>query len=179
MLATAFLVGAALAADTPPPEDQCAKGPVSEIPDTVRKRTDEQTGITWYSDQSSPERVNEDAFYLYAGKKACDAWLRLRIQYVSEKPLSIARLVIKADDKTFELPDPHFKRDSDGKLNWHWFDEKVTTDHLVMLFTLTAARNAVLRFIGATRSEERTIPQREKDALKSALSVYTALGGKL
>lgn len=176
----AVLPAVAVAADTPPPEEQCAKGPVSDIPETVRKSTDEQSGITWYRDQSAPERVNQDAFYLYAGKKGCDVWLRLRIQYLGDKPLNIARIVINADDKTFEFTDPHFKRDTDGKFTWQWFDEKVTTDYLVMLFTVAGAKSAGLRFIGANRAEERTIIlQAEKEALKTALSVYTALGGKL
>lgn len=178
-LAAALLAGPAVAAEPTPAEEQCAKGPVSDIPETIRKTTDEQSGITWYNDRSSPERVNDDTIYLYAGKKACEVWLRLRIQFVSERALNIARVVIKADDKTFELAEPHFKRDSDGKLTWHWFDEKVTTDHLIMLFSLTAAKNAALRFISVNRSDERTIPQHEKDGLKSVLSVYTALGGKL
>jgi hypothetical protein len=178
-LSTALVVGVAVAAETPPSEDQCAKGPVSDLPETIRKKPDEQTGITWYSAPATSERVNEDAFYLYVGKKGCDVWLRLRIQYVSDKPLNVVRIVVKGDDKTFDLAEPHFKRDSDGKLVWQWLDEKVTTDHLVMLFTLTAAKNAVVQFVGASRSEERTIPQPEKDALKSMLSVYTALGGKL
>jgi len=179
-MAMAFLGGAAVADNIPAPEEQCAKGPVSDIPETVRKSTDEQSGITWYRDQFTPERLNENAFYLYAGKKGCDVWLRLRIQHMSDKPLSITRVVINADDKTFEFTDPHFKRDTDGKFTWQWFDERVTTDHLVMLFTIAGAKSAGLRFIGANRAEERmTILQTEKDALKAALSVYTALGGKL
>lgn len=170
----------AAAAVAPTPEEECAKGPVSDIPDTVRKSTDEQSGITWYRDQSTPEQLNEDAFYLYAGMKGCDVWLRLRIQHVSEKPMNIARVVINADERTFEFTEPHFKRDSDGKLTWQWFDERVTTDHLVLLFTVAGAKSAVVRFIGANRAEERTmILQSEKAALKATLSLYTALGGKL
>jgi hypothetical protein len=179
-MAVAIQVAVAVAADTPTPEEQCAKGPVSDIPETVRKSTDEQSGITWYRDQSTTERVNEDAFYLYAGMRGCEVWLRLRIQHVSDKPMNIVRIVINADERTFEFTEPHFKRDSDGKLTWQWFDERVTTDHLVLLFTVAGAKSAVVRFIGANQAEERTmILNSEKAALKTALSLYTALGGKL
>jgi hypothetical protein len=178
-LLVGIVVGIAAAAEQIPSNEPCVKGPVSEIPETIRKKQDGESGITWYSDPSSPENVNTDAFYLYAGKRGCEVWLRLRIQLVSEKPLNVARLQVKADDKTFELSDPRFKRDSDGKLNWQWLDEKVTTDHLVMLFTITAAKIATLRIFGASQSEDFTIPEAEKDALKTVLSVYTALGGKL
>ncbi len=178
-MATLALPAALLAADTPPPEDQCAKGPVSDIPETVRKTLDEQSGITWYTDKSTTERLNEDAFYLYAGKKGCDVWLRLRIQYLSDKPMNIARLQVKTDTKTFELGEAHFKRDSDGKLTWQWFDERVTADHLLMLFTVTASKNAVVRLVGGSRTEEHAIGEDEKVALKAVLSTYRALGGQI
>ena len=177
-----LLVATAAAADNPAPaatQDQCANGPVKDIPDTVRRNVDEESGITWFYAKTTPERPNEDAFYLYAGKKGCDVWLRLRIQYLSDKPLPITQVQIKADDKTFELNEPHFKRDSDGKVTWQWFDEQVTADHLLMLFTVAASKTAVLRFVGAKRTDERAIIQSEKEALKSVLSTDHALGGKL
>jgi hypothetical protein len=161
------------------PDEQCAKGPVSDIPESIRQTIDEQTGIVWYTDKSTTKRLDEDAFYLYAGKKGCEVWLRLRAQYVSDKPASVARLQIKADAKTFDLSDPHFKRDSDGKLTWQWLDERVSADHLLMLFTITASKNAVLRFGSANRTDERTIGEQEKAALKAVLSTYRALGGQL
>jgi hypothetical protein len=167
------------AADTAPAEDQCAKGPVSDIPETVRKRVDEQTGIAWYFDRSTTERLNEDAFYLYAGKKGCDVWLRLRVQYLSDKPMNITRLQVKTDNKTFDFSDAHFKRDSDGKVTWQWFDERVTADHLLMLFTVTASKSAVVRVVGANRAEERAIGEDEKGALKAVLSTYRSLGGQI
>jgi hypothetical protein len=176
----ALAVSSALsAADTAPPEEQCAKGPVSEIPETVRKSVDEQTGIAWYIDRSTTERLNEDAFYLYAGRKGCDVWLRLRVQSVSEKPMNITRLQVKTDSKTFDLGEVHFKRDSDGKSTWQWFDERVTADHLLMLFTVTASKSAVVRVGAGNRNEERAIGEDEKVALRAVLSTYRALGGQI
>ena len=98
---------------------------------------------------------------------------------MSDKPTSVARLQIKADAKTFDLSDPRFKRDSDGKLTWQWLDERVSADHLLMLFTITASKNAALRFGSASRTDERTIGEQEKAALKAVLSTYRALGGQL
>jgi len=176
----AFTVSGLLsAADTAPAEEQCAKGPVSDIPETVRKSVDEQTGIAWYIDRSTTDRLNEDAFYLYAGKKGCDVWLRLRVQSVSDKPMNITRLQVRTDSRTFDLGEVRLKRDSDGKLTWQWFDERVTADHLLMLFTVTASKTAVVRVVGGNRNEERTIGEDEKGALKAVLSTYRALGGQI
>ena len=166
-------------ADNPPADESCAKAPVSDIPESIRQTVDEQTGTTWYTDKSTTERPDEDAFYLYAGKKGCDVWLRLRVQHVTDKPTSVTRWQVKADAKTFELGDPHLKRDADGKLIWQWLDERVSADHLLMLFTITASKNAVLRFGSANRSDERAIGEQEKEALKAVLSTYRALGGHL
>jgi hypothetical protein len=178
-VATLFILALPSRADNPPANEQCAKGPVSEIPESMRWMVDEQTGITWYTDKSTTDHLNQDAFYLYAGKKGCDVWLRLRVQYLSEKPTNVTRLQIKADGKAFELADPHFKRDSDGKLTWQWFDERMSADHLIMLFTITASKSAVLRFVGTSRTDERTVGEEEKAALKAVLSTYRALGGQL
>jgi hypothetical protein len=175
---TALGAAAALAADEPASADQCPPG-AFETPDSIRQSTDPQTGITWHMDKSTTERLSEDAFYLYAGKRGCDVWLRLRIQYVSEKPLTITRIQIRADDKTFDLAEPRVKRDSNGKLTWQWYDEPVSPDHLLMLFTVTASKNAAVRFIGAGRVEERTLSNGEKAALKTVLGAYHTLGGKL
>ena len=178
-MVTALGAGAVFAADELPSADQCPPSNAFEMPDSIRRSTDEQTGITWHMDKSTTERLNEDAFYLYAGKKGCEVWLRLRIQYLSEKPLAITRVQVKADDKAFELMEPRFKRDSNGKLTWQWYDEPVSPDHLLMLFTLTASKNATLRFIGSNRVEERNLSDAEKAALKTVLGAYHTLGGKL
>jgi hypothetical protein len=178
-LAMASLPAAAWSAGGDPEDARCARGPVSEITESIRQRFDEQTGITWYTDRSTIEQVDHDAFYLYAGRKDCDVWLRLRVQYVSEKPVAMTRFEIKADGKTFELAEAGFKRDSDGALVRHWWDQHVTADHLLMLFSIAAANSAVLRFVGANRTEERALGEQEKGALKAVLSTYRALGGQL
>jgi hypothetical protein len=161
------------------PPSECPKGPLSDVPESIRQTVDEENSITWYTDKSTTDRFSEDSFYLYAGRKSCDVWLRLRIQYVSEKPMTVVRLQVKADGKTFDVADARFKRDSDGKLTWQWLDERVSADHLLMLFTVAASKNATLRFAGASRTDERTISEEEKAALKAVLSTYRALGGQL
>ncbi len=176
---TAVGAAAAFAADDPPSADQCSPSGAFETPDSIRQSTDSETGIRWYMDNATTGRLTDDAFYLYAGKRGCDVWLRLRMQYVSEKPLVITRVQVKADDKTFDLIEPRFKRDSNGKLTWQWYDEPVSPDHLLMLFTVTASKSATVRFIGSNRVEERILSDAERTALKTVLGAYHTLGGKL
>jgi hypothetical protein len=176
---TALGAAAAFAADDLPSADRCPPSGVFETPDSIRQSTDEQTGITWYMDKATTGHLSGDAFYLYAGRKGCEVWLRLRIQYMSEKTVTVTRVQIKADDKTFDVAEPRFKRDSNGKLTWQWYDEPVSPDHLLMLFTVTASKTATVRFIGSNRVEERTLSAAEKAALKTVLGAYHTLGGKL
>jgi hypothetical protein len=177
--ATAFVFAAPSGAERTPADESCAKAQVSGIPESIRESVDEQTDITWYTDKSSTPRLDQDAFYLYAGKKRCDVWLRLRIQHVTDKPANITGLQIHADGKTFELNSPLLKRESDGKLTWYWWDERVSADHLLMLYTVTAAKSATVHFVGPNRTDERTIEEQEKIALQALLSTYRALGGQL
>jgi hypothetical protein len=116
--------GCAFAADEPLPAEPCSSSQ-GEMPTSMRPSSDDKTGITWYYERTTTTRFNEDAFYLYAGRKACEVWLRLRIQYVTDKPLGITHIQVRADDRTFDLPEPHVKHDSDGKLLWEWYDEQV------------------------------------------------------
>ena len=181
----AMLYVDSLAAAEPTGEDQCPKGAVSELSDSIRMRVDDQTGITWYTDQTTPEDITGDAFYLYVGKKGCDVWLRLRMQHASEKPLSVMRVQIKADEKTFELSEPRFRHSSKGKLAWEWYDEPVTPDYLLMLFKIAASIESVVHYIGQYRPDEKTvtaihtITAPQKEAVKNMLGAYHSLGGKL
>jgi hypothetical protein len=161
------------------PTTDCAKGPVSNIPESIKQSIDEQEGVTRYIDKSTSARLDEDAFYLYVIRKGCDVWLRVRAQYVSDRSLNIVRLLVKADGKTFELSEPHFQRDSDGKFTWQWMDDRVSVDHLLMLYTISASKSAIVHFVGASRTEERVIGDQEKAALKAMLNTYQALGGQL
>ena len=177
---TALAAGCALAAEEPlPAAEPCRSSQAIETPASIRPSTDEKTGITWYYEKTTTTRLNEDAFYLYAGRKGCDVWLRLRIQYVSDKPIGITHIQVRADDRTFDLPEAHVKHDSDGKLLWEWYDEQVGPDHLLMLFKVMASKSAAVRFTGTSRSAERPISDAEKEAVKTVLGAYHTLGGKL
>ena len=170
--------GCAFAADEPSPTEPCSSSQ-GEMPPSMRQSSDDKTGITWYYERTTTTRFNEDAFYLYAGRRACEVWLRLRIQYVTDKPIGITHIQVRADDRTFDLAEAHVKHDSDGKLLWEWYDEQVGPDHFLMLFKVVASKSAAVRFTGTSRSAERLISDAEKEAIQTVLGAYHTLGGKL
>jgi hypothetical protein len=175
----ATLVPAALwAQDTKAPES-CPRGAVGDIPDSLRMLQDETDGTTFYRHQSSPPGAGEEAFFLYIGKKACDVWLRIRIQFPGSKPSGTLRIRIKADDKSYEFPARRLTQSEDPNARGYWYDELVEPDHLLMLFKVAASSHATVRLETASGAEEHVVSEREKQALTIVLGAYHSLGGKL
>ena len=161
------------------PADNCPRGAVANIPDSLRAVQDETDGTTFYRHQSSPAGPGEEAFFLYIGKKACDVWLRLRVQFPGPRPTGNLRLRIRADDKAYEFPVRHLSQSEDPTTRGYWYDELVDPDHLLMLFKVAASARATVRLESAAGADEHAVSDREKQALTVVLGAYHSLGGKL
>ncbi len=166
------------AQDTKTPEN-CPRGAVGDIPDSLRIVQDETDGTTFYRHQSSPPGPGEEAFFLYIGKRACDVWLRIRIQFPGNKPAGNLRIRIKADDKSYDFPARHLTQSEDPNTRGYWYDELVDADHLLMLFKVAASAHATVRLENASGADEHVVSDREKQALTIVLGAYHSLGGKL
>lgn len=140
---------------------------------------DETAGTSFYRHQSSPVGPGDEAFFLYIGKKACEVWLRIRIQFPGVKPAGNTRIRVKADDKSYEFDAHHLTQSEDGKARGYWYDELVEPDHLVMLFKVAASSRATVRLESAVGFSEHLVSDREKQALTVVLGAYHSLGGKL
>lgn len=165
--------------EPPKPAEQCPRGAVGDIPDSLRMVQNETDGTTFYRHQTSPPSAGEEAFFLYIGKKACDVWLRIRIQFPGSKPAGASRIRIKADDKSYEFPARRLTQSEDASARGYWYDELVEPDHLLMLFKVAASTHAAVRIEGAGGAEEHVVSEREKQALTIVLGAYHSLGGKL
>jgi hypothetical protein len=163
----------------PKPQENCPRGAVGDIPDSLRIVQDETDGTTFYRHQSSPPGPGEEAFFLYIGKKACEVWLRIRIQFPGNKPSGSLRIRIKADDKSYEFPARHLSQSEDPNTRGYWYDELVDPDHLLMLFKVAASARASVRLESAAGADEHIVSDREKQALTIVLGAYHSLGGKL
>jgi hypothetical protein len=175
----AALVPAPLWAQTPKPPEECPRGAVGDIPDSLRVVQDEAEGTTFYHHQSSPPGPGEEAFFLYIGKKACEVWLRIRIQFPGNRPSGNPRIRIKADDKSYEFTARRLTQSEDPNARGYWYDELVEPDHLLMLFKVAASSHAAVRLESAGGAEEHVVSDREKQALTIVLGAYHSLGGKL
>jgi len=166
-------------AQEPPAAEKCPRGAVSEIPESLRAVQDETAGTTFYRHQSSPAAAGGEAFFLYIGKKACDVWLRLRVQFPGPRPAGTGRIRIKADDKSYAFGARRLTQSDEAKALGYWYDELVEPDHLLMLFKVAGATRATVRLEGGSRSNEHIVTDSEKQALTIVLGAYHSLGGKL
>jgi hypothetical protein len=166
------------AQEAKPPEN-CPRGAVGDIPDSLRAVQSEGAATTFYRHQSSPPGPGEEAFFLYIGKKACEVWLRIRIQFPGNKPAGNLRIRIKADDKSYEFPARHLTQSEDPNTRGYWYDELVDPDHLLMLFKVAASAHASVRLESPGGADEHVVSDREKQALTIVLGAYHSLVGKL
>jgi hypothetical protein len=168
----------ALLAQETQPAEACPRGTVGDIPESLRAVKDE-AGATFYRHQSSPLGAGEQAFFLYIGKKACEVWLRIRIQFPGDKPSGNTRIRIQADDKSYEFAARRLTQSEDANSRGYWYDELVEPDHLLMLFKVAASAHATVRLESGNGANEHVVSDREKQALTVVLGAYNSLGGKL
>lgn len=141
----------------------------------MRKTADRVEGIDWYRDRSSPSYTNQNAFYVYIGKReGAKPWMRLRIQYFSDEWLFINSFVVVADGQRFEKSAARFKRDNDHRV-WEWYDENLSDSDLVMIRAVVNSRNSIIRFNGENYYEDKQITSAQKAALRNVLDAYAAL----
>jgi len=174
----AALAPAPLLAQETQPAEACPRGAVGDIPESLRAVKDE-AGATFYRHQSSPLGPGEQAFFLYIGKKACEVWLRIRIQFPGDKPSGNTRIRIQADDKSYEFAARRLTQSEDANSRGYWYDELVEPDHLLMLFKVAASAHATVRLESGNGADEHVVSDREKQALTVVLGAYNSLGGKL
>lgn len=148
---------------------------------SLRKKTDDIRSITWYSDKSTPQYTNSNSFHLYFGtKKDAKPWLQLAINYTADDWLFIKRYIIKTDNDTYTISPSYseINTDNGGGEIWEWYDVAVDQEKYTMIENIIKSKNAKIRHEGKQYYKDRTITQKEKQALQNILTAYKALGGE-
>lgn len=148
----------------------------------LHTETDEITEVTWYRDKSSSEYVDENSFHIYFGKKDDSGpSLRLRIQYEDDNWLFIEKYIIKTDDDTYTIYTNYgdVNRDNGGGRIWEWLDIPVSENQYEMLKSIATSEKAIIRHEGDQYYDDRTLSNKEKEAIKNVLEAYEALDGIL
>jgi flagellar biosynthesis GTPase FlhF len=145
----------------------------------ARRKRDDMRGITWYTHRSSPEYLNSRSdIHLYVGKTdGGSANPRFRIQYKADSWLFIRSYLIKADNHTFTLAPGTFEIERDNGYGgiWEWYDIPATPREFEILRAIATSKSAVIRHQGQQYHRDRTITDREKQAIREMLIVHDNL----
>lgn len=148
----------------------------------MRKTVDQDT--TWYTDKTSTNYINANAFYIYIGThKDTSPWLRLRIQYAGDDWVFANRWTFKVDNETFSIyaRDYEVERENDSNGVWEYYDGDLEKNGYNMVKAIISSKKTTLRYESSNQSDKRlftrTVTQQEKQALQNVLDAYQGLGG--
>lgn len=144
----------------------------------VKKDEFDPKGTTWYKPKSAPQYTNRNGIYLYFGEQGGKLLpLRFRIQYYADDWLFIKKVQFSIDEMAYEFYPLDTERDHGSGKIWEWFDESVTGSDRELIYALSNAENAKMKFIGSQYYDIRNITQQQTLDIKRVVELYNAMGG--
>ncbi len=145
----------------------------------VNKDEFDPKGKTWYEPKSAPKYTNQNGIYLYfAAQEGKVMPLRFRVQYYADDWLFFNKIQFAIDDNAYEYIPSHTEHDNgDGGKIWEWFDEALTGSDKNLIYALTEAQSAKMKFIGRQYYDIKTITNSQVTDMKRTLELYRAMGG--
>lgn len=141
-------------------------------------KTDKVEGDKWYRDRSTSESIDRNAFYIYAGEKESQVWLRFVVRYSSSDWIFFDRIIVNADGDTFEFSAPSTQQHvGDGYVS-EWLDVSVDDASYRLINAVAHSKKATIRLKGRQFDKDREITASEKKAILNVLEAYRVLGGK-
>ena len=145
----------------------------------VNKDEFDPKGKTWYEPKSAPKYTNQNGIYLYfAAQEGKVMALRFRVQYYADDWLLFNKIQFAIDDNAYEYIPSHTEHDNgNGGMIWEWFDEALTGSDKALIYALTEAKSAKMKFIGRQYYDIKTITKSQVADMKRTLELYRAMGG--
>lgn len=81
------------------------------------------------------------------------------------------------DEMAYEFYPLYTERDHGSGKIWEWFDESVTGSDRELIYALSNAENAKMKFIGSQYYEIWNITQQQTLDIKRVVELYNAMGG--
>ncbi|UGB37693.1 hypothetical protein [Frateuria soli] len=142
----------------------------------MKKNFDEIKGVTWVSHRNAPILGKYVSLYFGTdGNGAANYPLRLKLQYYGDDWLFVRSVIVKADDKVYELGRMDFERDNSSGYVWEWIDMPVK--NYEMLNQWMSAKRVVVRFNGDQYYDDFTLPREQQTQLREVYQAWQAMGG--
>lgn len=144
----------------------------------IKKDEFDPHGATWYEPKSAPQYTNRNGIYLYF--KTTDGVpgpLRFRVQYFADDWLFFKKVQFSIDSSAYEYIPFSTETDNGGGDIWEWFDESLSSRDKELIYALSEAKSAKMKFIGRQYYGIRTISKQQIIDIKRSLDLYKAMGG--
>ena len=134
---------------------------------------------TWYEPKSAPKYTNQNGIYFYfATQEGKPLQLRFRVQYYADDWLFFKKIQFSIDNNAYEfIPSDTEQDNGNGGKIWEWFDETLSGSDRELIYALTEANNAKMKFIGKQYYDIKTITKSQITDMKRTLELYKAMGG--
>lgn len=147
---------------------------------TQRKDEFSNDSTIWFTPKTAPEYTNRNGIYCYFQTvNGMPGNLRFRVQYYADDWLFFSRLQFAIDGKAFEYIPISTETDSgNGGHIWEWFDQSLTLSDRELIYSLSNAKDAKMKFVGKQYHKVKNITPEQILSIKRCLEMYNALGGK-
>lgn len=145
----------------------------------IQKDEFDSNGKIIYIPKSAPKYANRNGIYCYFSvQNGTPDPLRFRVQYYANNWLFFSRLQFSIDDKAYEFIPLNTETDcGDGGMIWEWFDETLSNSDQELIYALSNANSAKMKFIGKQYHDIKTITKAQITDIKRTLDLYHAMGG--
>lgn len=148
--------------------------------DKLKKKFDDVSGITWYSNPYFTHYNNRNLCSLYIGQQGNQVWLRLKMSYYGDSWIFFDSAYLSYEGNTYKIPFNEYedkKSDSDTE-TWEWIDVSVSSDLLQFLQNAIKSGNIKMRLSGKY-TKTRDLSKNEKQGLKDVLLAYDVLTNEI
>ena len=145
----------------------------------VKKDEFDPNGKIVYTPKSAPQYINRNGIYCYfIVTDGTPGPLRFVVQYYADDWLFFKRVQFSIDGNAFEFVPLKTETDNgDGGKIWEWFDEALTSSDHDLIYALSNAHSAKMKFLGQQYYDIKNISQLQITDIKRALDLYHAMGG--
>jgi hypothetical protein len=136
---------------------------------------DDVVGNRFVKAESSPDYVNEAAFYIYlSGTRTSLGTLRFVARYAGSDWVFFDEIIINVDGVVFRLEFEYLEVERDNGYSgvWEWIDINPTDEDILMLALIAGSKSTVVRFQGDTSKSDRNLLPKEKEAISDVLTVF-------
>lgn len=143
----------------------------------LKKRFDDVSGITWYSNPYFTHYSNTNLTSIYMGQKDGSQWLRLEMSYKGSDWIFFDNAYLSYEGNTKEF---FFNKYSDkqtensGGSVWEWIDVQLDDSMIPFMRNLANSSEAKMRLSGKY-TKTRNLSQNERKAILDVLNGYEAL----